>query len=105
LGSGTLVSIREIVEQLASLVESQVRPVFGALPPRPIEPVRAANTSDAYDKLGWRAVTPLDRGLEKTVEWYRAQPQSVDAVVRIGTATVEGNESTEYGRLESRSRS
>jgi len=73
LGSGTLVSIRDIVLRLVELVKTPVQPLFGALPPRPLEPVRAANTNDAYARLGWKPVTPLEKGLELTVNWYRAQ--------------------------------
>ncbi len=73
LGSGRLVSIRDIVLQLVQLVKAPVQPLFGALPPRPSEMVRAANTNDAYARLGWKPVTPLDKGLELTVNWYQAQ--------------------------------
>ena len=73
LGSGTLVSIRDIVLRLVQLVKAPVEPLFGALPPRPSEMVRAADTSNAYAKLGWKPMTLLDEGLELTVNWYRAQ--------------------------------
>lgn len=79
LGSGTLVSIREVVEQLVRLAAPRVSPSFGALPPRPVEPVRAANTQDAYDRLGWRPLTPLAKGLELTVHWFKAQRGRSDA--------------------------
>jgi nucleoside-diphosphate-sugar epimerase len=52
LGTGIPVSIRTVVEKLATLVQSRVEPVFGALPDRPFERVRTANTSFSYEKLG-----------------------------------------------------
>ena len=73
LGSGTLVSIRSVVQQLTNLVNPQIEPLFGALPDRPVEKVRVANTAYTYDKLGWQPVISLETGLEQTVDWYRQQ--------------------------------
>jgi nucleoside-diphosphate-sugar epimerase len=73
IGSGTVISIREVVEQVSQLLRAEVRASFGALPPRPVGPTRAANTSDAYQKLGWRPLTSLEEGLGLTIDWYRAQ--------------------------------
>lgn len=75
LGSGTLVPIRAVVQQLTNLVSSQVQPLFGALPDRPVEKVRRANTAYTYAKLGWQPVTSLEMGLQNTVDWYRSQLQ------------------------------
>ncbi len=75
LGSGILTPIGTVVEQLMNLVGSQIEPLFGALPDRPLEQVRVANTAYSYAKLGWQPVTSLEKGLELTVEWYRTQLQ------------------------------
>jgi len=37
------VPIRAVVQQLTDLLSSQVEPLFGALPDRPLEQVRVAN--------------------------------------------------------------
>jgi nucleoside-diphosphate-sugar epimerase len=71
LGSGTLVSVREIVERLRGLIGGQVEACFGALADRPMEPIRAADTASTYATIGWKPVTSLERGLKHTVEWYR----------------------------------
>ena len=71
LGSCTLLSIRSVVQQLTNLVNPQIEPLFGALPDRPVEKVRVANTAYTYEKLGWQPVTSLETGLEHTVNWYR----------------------------------
>lgn len=71
LGSGTLVSIRTLVQQLVKLVNPQIEPLFGALPDRPVEKVRLANTAYVYDKLAWQPVVSLEQGLEYTVNWYK----------------------------------
>ena len=73
LGSGALVSIRSVVQQLTNLVNPQIEPLFGALPDRPVEKVRVANTAYSYEKLGWQPVISLEAGLEHTVNWYRQQ--------------------------------
>lgn len=71
LGSGDLVSIRSIVGKLAEIIDADVNPLFGALPARPMEQVRAADVTDTCDKIGWRPRTSLKKGLENTVNWYK----------------------------------
>ena len=78
LGSGTLISVRAIVEQLVAMMNSSVQPLFGAFPDRPLEPLRVANIAESQTKLGWRAMTPLEVGLLRTVEWYRARCKTVN---------------------------
>ena len=73
LGSGSLVSIRALVEQLTQIVNPQIEPLFGALPDRPVEKVRVANTAYTSDKLGWQPSISLAQGLKTTVSWYRKQ--------------------------------
>jgi UDP-glucose 4-epimerase len=73
LGSGSLVSVRGIVEQIVEIVGSSVEPVFNKLPDRPFEQERAADTSFLSNKLGYRPRTALKQGLEATVAWYRQQ--------------------------------
>jgi nucleoside-diphosphate-sugar epimerase len=71
LGTGFPVSIRTVVEKLGNLVQSPIQPLFGALPERPFERVRSANTSHSFEKLGWKSKVTLEEGLIRTVEWYR----------------------------------
>jgi len=73
LGSGSLVSVRQMVEQIVELMQTDVRPQFGAVPDRPLEQVRAADTTFLRERLMWAARTPLRLGLEATVAWYRSQ--------------------------------
>jgi nucleoside-diphosphate-sugar epimerase len=73
VGSGTLRSIRDVLEQLVSRVRPGIRPLFGALPSRPMEPVRAANVIDTYERVGWKPAISWEKGLELTVDWYTAQ--------------------------------
>ena len=78
LGSGFVVPIRAVVGEIVELMDSSVAPSFNALPDRPDEPVRAADTSIARSRLGWKARTPLKAGLAQTIEWYRRRPEYAD---------------------------
>jgi nucleoside-diphosphate-sugar epimerase len=71
LGSGTLVTIREVVTRIVALTGSQFEPRFGIHPDRPSEVVRIADVVSAQTLLGWRPKTPLEEGLRKTIDWYR----------------------------------
>ena len=76
VGSGQLVTIRTLVEQLAHAVDPAIAPVFGALPDRPMEQVRRADAARSQSLLGWSARTPLAEGLAHTVAWYRRALES-----------------------------
>jgi UDP-glucose 4-epimerase len=71
VGSGRLVAVREVVEQIGRLVAAGVSPLFGAMPDRPFEQVRVADVASTAACLGWRARTSLEDGLRTTVDWYR----------------------------------
>jgi len=73
LGSGKLVPIRAVVERLIEITGALEPPRFGALPDRPMERVRVADTAPAAESLGWKCVTSLDAGLRKTVSWYEKE--------------------------------
>jgi nucleoside-diphosphate-sugar epimerase len=81
LGSGTLTSIRSVVDLLVQAVGNEkITPVFGAIPDRPGEREIAANIAFSASKLGWRATTSLKDGLYQTVEWYRAKSAASTAI-------------------------
>ena len=80
LGSGALVSMRAVVQHIVNLVGSRAEPVFGALPDRPLEQVRVADTARSYALMGWEPTTPLPEGLKRTLAWYKRQ-------LRMGTIT------------------
>jgi UDP-glucose 4-epimerase len=73
LGSGTALPVRTIVDRLVELIDPSITPRFGALPDRPGRDVRVASLDRAFVLLGWRPSTPLEEGLGKTIEWYRAR--------------------------------
>jgi UDP-glucose 4-epimerase len=73
IGTGVLVTIRAIVEQIVETVGTGVEPDFGALPERPLEIVRKADVERTNDLLRWQPRTTLTEGLESTVHWYREE--------------------------------
>jgi nucleoside-diphosphate-sugar epimerase len=68
--TGRLVSIRDTVELLASIVGGQAQPRFSAVPDRPMELAQRGDPRAAADLVDWRSSTPLEGGLRKTVAWY-----------------------------------
>ena len=73
LGSGKLVSIRDLVEQLAVIVDPRAKVEFGALADRPLEPTRLAKVAETFASIGWKPRVELQDGLERTVDWYKKE--------------------------------
>lgn len=76
VGSGHLVSIRDLVGRLVSLVGAGVEPRFGVLADRPPRTARAADVAATKRALGWEPRISLDQGLAQTVAWYRDRLQA-----------------------------
>lgn len=68
-GSGVLTPIKEIVARIVALMRSPLEPVYGALPDRANEVLRAADLSATRALLNWSPAVPLDQGLAMTVQW------------------------------------
>jgi nucleoside-diphosphate-sugar epimerase len=71
IGSGQLVTVREVVERLVQTVNPALQPQFGSVPERRLEQMRVADVQRTAERLGWRATTSLGEGLRQTVDWYR----------------------------------
>jgi UDP-glucose 4-epimerase len=78
VGSGELVTIRALVEQLVPLVGGGAAPQFGARADRPFERHRVADLGAAHELLDWSPATPLPTGLARTVSWFRDHQQHSD---------------------------
>jgi nucleoside-diphosphate-sugar epimerase len=76
LGCGKLTSIRDVVSRIAKMLDSPIEPQFGALPDRPCQQTRVADTDHARATLGWSASTSLEQGLAATVRSRQAQLSS-----------------------------
>jgi GDP-L-fucose synthase len=69
IGSGEEISIRDLVGQIAGLCGFGGRVVWDASKPNG-QPRRCLDTHRAETQFGFRASTPMTRGLEATVAWY-----------------------------------
>jgi nucleoside-diphosphate-sugar epimerase len=72
IGSGKLVTGRDIASRLCALIDTGVEPIYGAVPERPLDYDRVADLAAAAELLGWRPNTTLDTGLAETVCFYRS---------------------------------
>jgi nucleoside-diphosphate-sugar epimerase len=79
VGSGGLLTIRAIVEELARLVGGEAEPQFGALADRPLERRRTADLAPARELLGWTPTTSVPTGLSRTVAWFRDHVDDTEA--------------------------
>ena len=73
LGSGSLTSLRDVVNTIVGIMHAPIKPKFGAVPDRPREQPRIADVDQAARTLGWRSTTSLEAGLAATVEWHERQ--------------------------------
>ncbi|MEW6250688.1 MAG: NAD(P)-dependent oxidoreductase [Planctomycetota bacterium] len=73
LGSGRAVPLRSVIERIRDLIDPQLPLAFGEVPYRPDQVMHLeADISRLMQTTGWAPRVPLDEGLARTVEWYRA---------------------------------
>jgi GDP-L-fucose synthase len=71
LGSGQEVAIRDLAELIAKLVGFDGEMRWDSNKPDG-QPRRHVDASRAGELFGWEARVPLEEGLRRTIEWYRA---------------------------------
>jgi len=71
LGSGEEIAIRDLVEQIRSLVGYKGAVRWDVSKPDG-QPRRSLDTSRAITEFGWRAKTTLRDGLRETFQWFEA---------------------------------
>lgn len=74
LGSGQEISIKALAELIARLTGFEGELVWDTSKPNG-QPRRALDTSRAAEYFGFKAETPLEEGLRRTIAWYRANRQ------------------------------
>lgn len=70
LGSGQEISIKALAEIIAELTGFRGELIWDTTKPNG-QPRRVLDTSRAEQLFGFRASTPLEEGLKKTIAWYR----------------------------------
>lgn len=70
IGRGELKSLKEMVESIRDLMNSDIEVAFGAREDRPDEPERVANVDNTERHLGWRSSVELLDGLRETINAY-----------------------------------
>jgi GDP-L-fucose synthase len=78
LGSGQEISIKDLSEMIAGLTGYQGKIVWDTSKPNG-QPRRALDTSKAEEYFAFRAQTPFEEGLRRTIEWYKENRQSITA--------------------------
>jgi GDP-L-fucose synthase len=78
LGSGFEISIRDLMETIAQLTgfEGEIR--WDTSKPNG-QPRRALDVSRAREQIGFEATTDFRTGLKRTIDWYLAHRETVDA--------------------------
>ena len=72
LGSGQEISLKDLVKKVGEKTGQKVKLDGDILPYRENEIRRfIGNHQLALDRLGWRAGTPLENGLARTINWYQ----------------------------------
>jgi GDP-L-fucose synthase len=71
IGAGFEISIKELTELIAELVNFQGGIVWDVSKPNG-QPRRCLDTSLAWEAFGFRGRTDFREGLRRTIEWYRA---------------------------------
>ncbi len=72
LGSGTEISIKDLILEIHRQTNSSSELHFGSLSDRPTEIWRMVASNDtAKDILGWSPIIDFAEGMRRTIEWYR----------------------------------
>ena len=71
IGSGEELSVNELYDKLAELIDTRFEPQRAAARPGELQRIYV-DPSKAGRELGWAPTTPLDEGLKQTVAWFRA---------------------------------
>lgn len=75
LGSGRMMTISRIVDEIRAALNVEGEPRYGAVTDRRGEPERAADIDQAYRLLNWVPRVSLREGLRETIKWNRQKLQ------------------------------
>ncbi len=72
IGAGFEISIKDLAELIVKLTGFKGKIRWDASKPDG-QPRRCVNTKKAFREFGFKAETPFEEGLRKTIEWYRKE--------------------------------
>jgi GDP-L-fucose synthase len=72
IGSGQEISIKDLAHKVADVVGFDKEIIWDTSKPNG-QPRRCLDTTQAFEKFGFKATTSFDDGLRKTVSWYVEQ--------------------------------
>jgi nucleoside-diphosphate-sugar epimerase len=79
IGTGEEISIGDLVDRVASILDRRLRVQSEGRRRRPrkseVERLVASN-EEARRRLGWKPAVSLELGLRRTIEWFRERPGS-----------------------------
>ncbi len=76
LGSGNEIAIKDLVNLIAKLTGFNGEIIWDASKPNG-QPRRGLDTSRAWEYFGFRAQMTFEDGLRRTIDWYRANKNSI----------------------------
>jgi len=76
IGAGFEITIKDLVEKIARLTGFSGKMIWDPTQPDG-QPRRCLDTSRAFKEFGFKAATDFDAGLTTTIEWYRANRNSL----------------------------
>jgi len=73
VGTGELHPLKHYVERIRAIIDSPGRVLYGALPYRSNEVwATAPDIRRIRERIGWCPIISLQQGLERTIDWFRA---------------------------------
>jgi len=77
IASGNPIKLKEVIYKISDKFRSPDLIKLGALPSGVIDsPIIVADTNNLKEKLGWKPKYEIDEGLDRTIEWWKAQKVS-----------------------------
>ncbi|GMR18679.1 MAG: dTDP-glucose 4,6-dehydratase [Gammaproteobacteria bacterium] len=73
IGSGEYFQVSTVVEQIAQIMNTGIKPVYDNAHSGQEGYDIPADTGATCQKIGWKARVDLKMGLEKTIEWHKRQ--------------------------------
>ncbi len=71
IGSGNLITTRELVEQVKRMMNSETELLFGSREDRKMEQVRQADIRETFNRIHWKPRFSLEKGLSLTIDYFR----------------------------------